>query len=124
MNLSDAMDLMQRARAHADYLGVRMNIAIVDEGANLMAFCRMDGAWLGSIDIAIKKARTAALFTMNTGLLGVSSQPGCSLYGIEHSNDGLITFPGGIWLPGQGAIGVSGGAVEQDEEVARACQLQ
>jgi uncharacterized protein GlcG (DUF336 family) len=83
----------------------------------------MDGAWLGSIDIAIKKARTARYFDMDTGEIGKLSQPGKPLYGIEHSNDGLITFPGGVALKnsdgqGIGAIGVSGGSVKQDHEVA------
>jgi uncharacterized protein GlcG (DUF336 family) len=73
-----------------------MNIALVDGGANLTAFARMDGAWLGSIDIAIRKARTARFFDMNTGELGKLSQPGGALYQIEHSNGGLITFPGGV----------------------------
>ena len=106
-------------------IGVKMNIAVVDAGANLKAFARMDGAWLGSIDIAIKKARTARFFDMNTGEIGKLSQPGGSLYNIEHSNDGLISFPGGIPIRGEhgdviGAIGVSGSTVENDHLVAEA----
>ena len=102
-----------------------MNIALVDAGANLTAFVRMDGAWLGSIDIAIRKARTARFFDMPTGDLGQASQPGGSLYNIEHSNGGLITFPGGIPIKdgnGEviGAIGVSGSTVENDHTVAEA----
>ena len=102
---------------------VRMNIAVVDVGANLKAFARMDNAWLGSIDIAIKKARTARFFDMNTGEIGELSQPGESLYNIEHSNDGLITFPGGVPIKNAsgeiiGAIGVSGSTVENDHDVA------
>src|SRR5438093_10305437 len=96
---------MQRARAaieaacdKAQELDAATNIAIVDAGANLKAFVRMDGAWLGSIDIAIRKARTARFFDMNTGDIGALSQPGGALYNIEHSNGGLITFPGGIPL--------------------------
>ncbi len=123
---------MQRARAAVDAarkkseeLGVKMNIAIVDAGTNLKAFARMDGAWLGSIDIAIKKACTARLFDMNTGEIGKLSQPGGSLYNIEHSNDGLITFPGGVPIKNSageiiGAIGVSGHTVENDHAVATA----
>lgn len=100
-------------------LGLKMNIAIVDAGANLKAFARMDGAWLGSIDIAIKKARTAKLFDYPTGEIGKLSQPGKSLYGIEVSNGGLISFPGGVPIRNQegeviGAIGVSGSTVEND----------
>ncbi len=102
-----------------------MNIAIVDAGANLTAFARMDGAWLGSIDISIRKARTARFFDMNTGDIGQLSQPGGALYNIEHSNGGLITFPGGIPIKNSkgeviGAIGVSGSTVENDHAVAEA----
>jgi uncharacterized protein GlcG (DUF336 family) len=98
---------------------------VVDSGANLKAFMRMDDAWVGSIDIAIKKAKTAVFFGMATGELGKLSQPGKPLYGIEHSNDGLITFPGGLPIVDQdgvlvGAIGVSGSAVENDHKVAQA----
>ena len=104
-------------------MDVRMNVAVVDAGANLKAFVRMDGAWLGSIDIAIKKARTARFFDMNTGEIGKLSQPGSPLYNIEHSNGGLITFPGGVPIKNGsgeiiGAIGVSGSTVENDHEVA------
>ncbi len=106
-------------------MGVAMDIAVVDAGANLKTFARMDGAWLGSIDIALKKARTARFFDMNTGAIGELSQPGGSLYNIEHSNGGLITFPGGVPLrngAGEiiGAIGVSGSTVEDDHAVAEA----
>jgi uncharacterized protein GlcG (DUF336 family) len=106
-------------------IGAKMDIAVVDAGANLKAFARMDGAWLGSIDIAIKKARTARFFDMNTGEIGKLSQPGGSLYNIEHSNGGLITFPGGVPIKNRGgeiigAIGVSGSIVEDDHLVAQA----
>src|SRR3989454_12755598 len=99
-----------------------MDIAVVDAGGNLKAFARMDGAWLGSIDISIRKARTARWFDMNTGEIGKLSQPGGPLYGIEHSNDVLITFPGGVPLKTSngesvGAIGVSGSTVENDHAV-------
>jgi len=85
----------------------------------------MDGAWLGSIDIAIKKAKTARLFDMPTGEIGKLSQPSGPLYNIEHSNGGLITFPGGLPLRTAdgaliGAIGVSGSSVEDDHAVATA----
>ena len=115
---------MNRARAAVDAarnksgeIDTKMNIAIVDAGANLKAFLRMDGAWLGSIDIAIKKARTARYFDMNTGEIGKLSQPGGALFNIEHSNGGLISFPGGIPIrQGDtiiGAIGVSGSTVRE-----------
>jgi uncharacterized protein GlcG (DUF336 family) len=91
----------------------------------LKAFARMDGAWLGSVDISIRKARTARFFDMDTGEVGKLSQPGGSLYNIEHSNGGLITFPGGVPIRNAqgevlGAIGVSGSIVENDDQVARA----
>ena len=104
-------------------IGVKMNVAVVDAGANLKALARMDGAWLGSIDVAIRKARTARFFDMDTGEIGNLSQPGGPLYNIEHSNDGLITFPGGVPIRNAdgeivGAIGVSGSTVENDHLVA------
>jgi uncharacterized protein GlcG (DUF336 family) len=102
-----------------------MNIAVVDGGANLVAFARMDNAWLGSIDIAMKKARTARYFDMPSGEIGKLSQPGGSLFNIEHSNGGLISFPGGVLIKNSkgeiiGAIGVSGDSVENDHAVAQA----
>lgn len=125
ITLEQAEQLSKAAKTKATEIGVPMNIAIVDEGANLVSFHRMDNAWLGSIDISIRKAKTARFFDMNTGELGKLSQPGGPLYGIEHSNGGLITFPGGVLLKDTsgkiiGAIGVSGGSVEQDHEVASA----
>lgn len=123
ITIEQAKVAVKAAIAKSEELGVKMNIAVVDAGTNLKAFARMDGAWLGSIDIAIKKARTARMFDMNTGEIGNLSQPGGSLYGIEHSNDGLITFPGGVPIrTGQGgiigAVGVSGSTVENDDIVA------
>jgi len=120
-----AMAVLQSCIDKSNELNVKMNIAVVDHGGNLKAFTRMDGAWIGSIDIAIKKARTARLFDMNTGDIGELSQPSGPLYGIEHSNDGLITFPGGIPLVNDkneviGAIGVSGSTIENDHMVAEA----
>jgi uncharacterized protein GlcG (DUF336 family) len=105
--------------------GLAMNVAVVDAGANLKAFSRMDGAWLGSIDIAIKKARTARMFDMPSGAIGGLSQPGGPLFGIEVSNGGLITFPGGVPLTTAdgtvlGAVGVSGSTVDDDHLVAEA----
>lgn len=117
--------IVEAAAAKAAELDTRMNIAVVDRGNNLKAFLRMDGAWLGSIDISMKKARTANSFDMPTGDIGQLSQPGGPLFNIEHSNDGLITFPGGLPLVSEegiifGAIGVSGSTVENDHAVAEA----
>jgi uncharacterized protein GlcG (DUF336 family) len=124
-DLSDdcARDVVKAAMAKALEIGCKMNIAVVDSGANLKAFFRMEGAWLGSIDIAIKKAKTARYFDMPTGEIGKLSQPGGPLYNIEHSNGGLISFPGGVPLKDKegavvGAVGVSGSTVEDDHTVA------
>ena len=125
ITLDQAEKAIQAAKAKAADINTLMNIAIVDAGANLVAFAHMDNAWLGSIDIAQRKARTARYFDMPTGELGNLSQPGGSLYNIEHSNGGLITFPGGIPIKDAsgtviGAIGVSGSTVENDHTVAQA----
>lgn len=120
-----AVEILKAAEKKAADLDVKANVAIVDAGGNLKAFVRMDGAWLGSIDIAIRKARTARYFDMETAKLGKMSQPGEPLYGIEHSNDGLITFGGGIPLQDNsgnviGAIGASGSTVGNDVKIAEA----
>lgn len=113
------------ARTAAITIGVPMNIAVYDDGANLKAFERMDGALLGSLDIAMNKARTAALFGFNTEALYEFSKPGGTSPGFETSNGGLTVFAGGIPVrDGEGrllgAVGISGGAVSQDFEVATA----
>ncbi len=125
LTLDAAEKIVAAAKKKAVEIGTKMDIAVVDAGGNLKAFARMDGAWLGSIDISIKKAHTARWFDMNTGEIGKLSQPGGPLYQIEHSNGGLITFPGGVPLKGSGgeivgAIGVSGSTVENDHAVATA----
>jgi len=128
ITLEQAEKMITTAKAKAVEIDTKMNIAVVDAGANLVAFARMDGAWLGSVDIAIKKAKTARFFDMNTGSIGEISQPGGSLFNIEHSNNGLITFPGGVPIKNAqneiiGAIGVSGSTVENDHTVAEAGAL-
>ena len=125
ITIEQAREAITACIRKSEELGVKMDIAVVDAGANLKAFARMDGAWLGSIDIAIKKARTARFFDMNTGEIGKLSQPAGPLFNIEHSNGGLITFPGGVPVKGNngeiiGAIGVSGNTVENDHAVATA----
>jgi uncharacterized protein GlcG (DUF336 family) len=125
MTLENAAKVIAAAVKKAQEIAVPMNIAIVDEGNNLVAFQRMDGAWLGSIDISMSKAYTARAFDMPTQTLMPHCQPNQSLYGIHTSNHGkIIIFPGGIPIRcGEkvvGAIGVSGGAVEQDQAVAEA----
>lgn len=124
ITLEQAQAVVRAGLADSASRGLAMNVAVVDAGGNLTAFARMDGAWLGSIDIAIRKARTSRYFDMPTGALGELSQPGGPLFNIEVSNGGLITFPGGLPLEvgGQviGAVGVSGSTVEDDHAVATA----
>lgn len=125
ITLEQAQSILKAAVAKAEAIKVPMNIAIVDAGGNLKAFYRMDDAFIGSIDIATKKAVTARYFNMPTRTLGSVSQVGKPLYGIEVSNQGLIIFAGGVPLVDKndmivGAIGVSGGSVDEDESVAMA----
>lgn len=125
ISLEQAHHVLMAAQKKAQEIKTKMDIAVVDAGGNLKAFARMDGAWIGSIDISMKKAKTARFFDMNTGDIGKLSQPGGPLYQIEVSNQGLITFPGGVPLKAAdgtviGAIGVSGSSVENDHTVAAA----
>jgi uncharacterized protein GlcG (DUF336 family) len=123
IDLDQAQTVVAAAMKKAEEISTLMNVTVVDAGGNLKAFVRMDGAWLGSIDISAKKARTARFFDMESGAIGELSQPGGPLYNIEVSNGGLITFPGGVPLKNSGgevvgAIGVSGSTVENDHAVA------
>jgi len=125
LTLKQAQAIIEKAKAKAVEINTKMNISVVDAGANQVAFVRMDGAWLGSADIALKKAKTARYFDMPSGEIGKLSQPGEPLFNIEHSNGGLISFPGGIPLKDKqgtviGAVGVSGSSVENDHAVAEA----
>ena len=119
----EAFKALLAAKKKAEDSNVLVNIAVVDAGANLKAFIRMDESFLGSIDVAIKKAKTARYFNIDTGELGELTQPGGIIYNIEHSNGGLVTFPGGIPITNKegkiiGAIGVSGGTIEEDRTIA------
>jgi uncharacterized protein GlcG (DUF336 family) len=125
ITLADARRVIEAAEKKAEGIGQPMNIAVVDAGGNLVAHVRMDGAWMGSVDISIKKAWTSRAFDIATEDLSKLAQPGKDFYGIHASNDGrVMIFAGGIPLKrdGQvlGAIGVSGGAGAQDQEVAEA----
>jgi len=125
ITLYEAQRLIVAAEAEARSQGQPMNIAIVDSGGNLIAFGRMDGAWLGSIDIAIKKAWTSRAFDIETKALSKLAQPGADFFGIHASNDGkVMIFAGGVPLKRNGvvvgAIGVSGGSGKQDQAVAEA----
>lgn len=125
LTLADARRIIAAAEHKAAQIKQPMNIAVADAGGNLIAHVRMDGAWLGSIDISIKKAYTSRAFDIATKDLATHSQSGGQFFGINASNDGkIMIFAGGIPLKknGQviGAIGVSGGSGEQDHSVAEA----
>ena len=125
VRLEDARRVIAAAERKAGELGQPMNIAVVDAGGNLVSHVRMDGAWLGSIDIAINKAYTARAFDLSTADLAEQAQPGQQFYGIAASNDNrIMIFAGGIPLQRDGrivgAVGVSGGEGEQDQAVADA----
>ena len=122
---NQAESLIKAARAKATDIGIATSIVILDSAGVLKAFLRMDGAWLGSIDVAMKKAKTSVLFEMETQAVWEICQPDAQAHGLELTNDGLVTFAGGIPLKAMdgrliGAIGVSGGQVGQDYDVARA----
>ena len=123
ITLKQAQQAIAAALEFSEKKNYKMNITIVDSGANPVAFARMDGAWLGSADISLKKAKTAMFFQMDTKTISPLVQPGKPLYAIEHSNNGLITFPGGVVIKNSsgeiiGAIGVSGGSVDEDHSTA------
>ena len=125
VSTEQALNSLQAAKKKAEEMNVLVNIAVVDAGANLKSFVRMDNSYLGSIDVAIKKAKTARYFDIDTGKLGELTQPGGIIYNIELSNNGLITFPGGVPIKNKdgkiiGAIGVSGGTIEEDRIIANA----
>ena len=125
LTLADARRVIAAAEKKAADVGQPMNIGVVDEGGNLVAHVRMDGAWIGSVDISIRKAWTSRAFDIATRDLGKLSQPGEDFFGIHASNDGrVMIFAGGIPLRREGrvvgAIGVSGGAGTQDQAVAEA----
>jgi|SRR5665647_157822 len=125
ITLAQARTIIAAAEKKASEIAQPMNIAVVDAGGNLVAHVRMDGAWLGSIDISINKAFTSRAFDITTKDLGENSQPGQQFFGIHASNHGrIMIFAGGIPLKQDGrvvgAIGVSGGSGEQDHSVAEA----
>ena len=121
----EARRVLAAAVQKAGEIGQPMNIAVMDAGMNLVAFERMDGAWVLSVDIALGKAFTSAGRGLPTRQIGEMAQPGQPLFGVNTTNNGrVVTFAGGLPLVRDdevvGAIGVSGGSVDQDEEVAQA----
>lgn len=125
VSLDEARHVIAGGEKKAQEIGQPANIAVVDNGGNLVAHARMDDAWIGSVDIAINKAFTARAFDTPTAELANYAQPGNQFYGIHVSNDArVIIFAGGIPLQhnGQvvGAVGVSGGTGDQDQTIAEA----
>jgi len=123
LDLAQARKMIERGEAAANRIGIPVIIAVLDPATNLKAFVRMDEAVLGSIDIAIKKAKTAALFECNSEAVWEYCKPGAPAHALENTNGGLAPFAGGILVRDQqgkpiGAVGVSGGTVEQDLEIA------
>ncbi|MEQ8179381.1 MAG: heme-binding protein, partial [Amphiplicatus sp.] len=125
INNEQARSVIAAGEARAKEIGVPVNIAVLDNAAHLKAFSRMDRALLGSIDIAIGKAKTAALFAAPSEAIWEYAKPGATSPGLENTNGGLVVFAGGIPLFDSdgaliGAVGVSGGAVTQDLDIAKA----
>lgn len=125
LSLADARALIAAAAKKAEEIGQPMNIAVVDVGGNLIAHERMDGAWMGGVNISINKAWTSRAFDISTKELAANSGPGQQFFGIDASNDGrVMIFAGGIPISRDGevvgGVGVSGGGGDQDQEVAEA----
>ncbi|MEI9923495.1 MAG: heme-binding protein [Bradyrhizobium sp.] len=118
LTLQQGQEILQAATAKAKEIGIAASIVVLDAAGHLKAFYRMDGAWLGSIDVAMKKAKTSVLFEMETQNVWEVCKPGAQAHGLEQTNEGLVTFAGGIPLKAAGgrllgAVGVSGGQVSQ-----------
>ncbi len=127
VSLEDAKRVISAGEEKARDIGQPQNIAVVDAGGNLVAHHRMDGAWIGSVDVSINKVFTARAFDITTKALAGNAQPGGQFYGIQESNSGrVMIFAGGIPLQRGdavvGAVGVSGGSGEQDQTVAEAAE--
>jgi uncharacterized protein GlcG (DUF336 family) len=125
LDLADARRIIAAGERKALDMGIAYNLAVADAGGGLLAHARMDGAWLGSVDIAINKAWTARAFDMSTEELARIAQSGDQGFGINTTNDSrVVIFGGGIPIRVDGvvigAVGASGGSVEQDIAVAAA----
>jgi uncharacterized protein GlcG (DUF336 family) len=125
LTLADARSLIAAGEKKAQQMGVPYNLAVVDAGGELIAHVRMDGAWLGCINIAINKAWTARAFDMPTDKLSKMAQSGKPLFGIDSTNhEKVVIFGGGVPIKEGdtviGGLGASGGTIDQDLEVAEA----
>ncbi len=127
ITLDQTDEVLRRAKAKAQEIGVPVNIAIMDTGGHLKSLIRMDNALIGSLDIAIQKAKTAMLFRMPSEQVGEFLKPEAAAYGLENTNGGLVGFAGGLPIRENGEIigyiGVSGGAVPQDAVIAAASSV-
>lgn len=123
INLETANELINDALRRADKKGFSVVAAVVDRNGTLIALKRMDGSAVGPLDVAMKKAKTAALFQMNSLAFGTLAQPGAPIYTIENTNGGMISFGGGVKLLHNGhvigALGVAGATVEEDDIIAK-----
>jgi uncharacterized protein GlcG (DUF336 family) len=122
---TQAATIVAAATRKAAEIGIAVSVVVLDDGGHIKEFSRMDGAWLGSIEVALSKAKTSILFQVETQALWDVCKLGGQAHGLEATNGGMITFAGGIPLKAlddslSGAIGVSGGQVDQDYAVARA----
>lgn len=121
---SQAFKVLENALGKANEIGVNANIAVVDTAGHLKLFFRMDDAFLGSIDIAMGKAKTAMLFRMNSEQVGEFLAPEMGTYGMLQTSGGLVGFKGGMAITSNAEtiayIGVSGGSPDQDFEIASA----
>jgi uncharacterized protein GlcG (DUF336 family) len=124
ITLNQSEQVLSLAKAKAHEIGIPVNIVIMDTGGHIKALERMDEAFIGSMDIAVQKAKTAMLFRMNSEQVGEFLKPEAAAYGLENTNGGLLGFAGGMPIKLEGAIigyiGVSGGAVPQDFSIATA----
>lgn len=125
LSYKTAEKALQAAKEKALSLNIPVSIAVVDTGGHLVALARLDSVY-GVIDFAVKKARTAAMFGVNSDVMGsIISETGIHGYGMLNSNHGLLTIAGGVVLQNAegkiiGAIGSSGGTPDQDKEIAEA----
>src|SRR3954451_15075905 len=125
LTLGEATRISEAARAHAGELATHVTITVVDGGGNVRTQSRMDGARFGTVNVSANKAFTAAAFGAPTKVLGDLVQPGAPLYGFADAMGGrFVSFAGGIPLVRNdeviGAIGISGGSVDQDQAIADA----
>jgi uncharacterized protein GlcG (DUF336 family) len=125
LTLADARQIIAAGEKKAQELGIPYNIAVVDAGGGLISHVRMDGAWLGSVDISISKAWTSRAFDMSTEAVAGATQSGQSLFGLNTTNQGkAVIFGGGEPVKEGdtvvGAVGASGGSVENDIKVVQA----